>query len=276
MGKDLSQAKATFFFCDGGSCRKAGSESVVRAARAKLRNDGLWDATHTIKTRCNGRCEDAPTWIVHPGGYWYGEVTPGHALKIINTHTQENQPPAEGIIFRTGQKQVSSNSERPPLKKPSFKPAYSEELGDAYVARGFHSDQYLFPLFLFLQQNPGSAYLALPNGNTFPITHLKNIDYTAPYYANLEFSDEAKPTVKLLIGLLPQDADKALKLEKISVCEYWIAAQTGEKAIKLKNNQGQLVAQIFIAPQDEVIWNYCLQIQLKGVTPPNIAAYEKR
>ncbi len=41
MGKDLTQVSTTFYICDGGSCRKAGSDPVMRATRAYLRNQGL-------------------------------------------------------------------------------------------------------------------------------------------------------------------------------------------------------------------------------------------
>ena len=76
MGKNLADVDYSFYHCDGGSCKKAGSENVLRDVRAHLRNNNLWDKTHSIKTRCNGRCEDAPTCIVQPGNYWYKNLTP--------------------------------------------------------------------------------------------------------------------------------------------------------------------------------------------------------
>ena len=85
MGKDLANTNLTFLFCDGGSCQKAGSEQAARAARVYLRNNGHWDTTHTIKTRCNGRCEDASTCIVQPGNYWYKELTPEKVVNIIKS-----------------------------------------------------------------------------------------------------------------------------------------------------------------------------------------------
>ena len=107
MGKNIANTTHTFLFCDGGSCQKKGSEQVVRTARAYLRNNGLWNTTHTIKTRCNGRCEDAPTCIVSNGDYWYKELTPEKIIPIVKSHIETNTcllytspSPRDGLLSR--------------------------------------------------------------------------------------------------------------------------------------------------------------------------------
>ena len=110
MGKDISKVTTTFQFCDGGSCKKAKSELAVREARAYLRNENLWDTTHTIRTRCNGRCEDAPTWIVQPGNFWYKNLTPEKAVEIVKSHVDTQQPVNEYLLYKEGDTQLHTEN----------------------------------------------------------------------------------------------------------------------------------------------------------------------
>jgi len=120
MGKNIANTTHTFFFCDGGSCQKAGSEKVVRAARAYLRNNGHWDTTHTIKTRCNGRCEDAPTAIVYPGGSWYKELTPEKITPIVKRHLNNTPLLDAELLYKKGWEEQASDNERPAFKPKPF------------------------------------------------------------------------------------------------------------------------------------------------------------
>jgi len=108
MGKDIAKSTHTFLFCDGGCCQKKGSDPVVRAARSYLRNRGLWDTTHTIKTRCNGRCEDAPTCIVNRGEYWYKKLTPKLGVELVKAHIHNNKPMNTNLLYADGWDRVKS------------------------------------------------------------------------------------------------------------------------------------------------------------------------
>lgn len=270
MGKNLAQSKVTFYFCDGGSCRKAGSEAAIRTARAHLRNKGLWDESHTIKTRCNGRCEDAPTWIIQSGDYWYKEVDPEKAIRIIDAHCDHQQPLASELIFREGQKKVNSEKERPPLATPVFQRAQDAALGEVYKARGFHSDQYLYAFFLFLQENPGDTKLFLPDGTSFPFSDLQFVDYTDMYRIRLHFGKNEKAVVELVIALVPKTEPDELIKRRITVCEHLIQIATDRKVIRLKDKMGRWVTSLQIAAVDEKIWEYCLKIQLNNAVAPKI------
>ena len=274
MGKDLTKSKTTFYFCDGGSCRKAGGESSLREARAHLRNKGWWDSTHTIKTRCNGRCEDAPTWIVHPGNFWYKEVSPAKAISIINEHCNHHQPLRSELIFEEGMDYINSEKERPPVATPVFEPKEDEVLGNVFRARGSHSDQYLYPLFLYLSKNPGKTTLSIPGQGRVYLSELKGIDYTDPYRLRLRFDEGGWATVELVIALIPKTEPESLQQNKITICEYFIQIATDQKVIRMKNRGGKVVAELVIANEDHATWEYCMKIQLNGAEEPKIVIDE--
>lgn len=272
MGKDLSKSKVSFYFCDGGSCRKAGSENALRAARAHLRNKGLWDETHTIKTRCNGRCEDAPTWIVQAGDYWYKEVDGEKATRIVDAHCDHQQPLSSELIYQEGQEKVTSEKERPPVATPVFELGHDQELGEVYKARGFHSDQYLYSFFLYLKEHPGDTQFSLPDGRAFAFRELKRIDYSDAYRIQLDFGEKETERVVLVIALVPKTEPDELIKRRVTVCEHFIQLSTGRKEIRLKDKMGRPVATFHVGGHDEKTWAYCLKIQLNNALEPNLAA----
>ncbi len=271
MGKNLAKSKATFYFCDGGSCRKAGSEAALRTARAHLRNKGLWESTHTIKTRCNGRCEDAPTWIVQQGDYWYKNVSPQKAVRIVDSHCDLASPLASELLFERGQDHVKSDNERPTTARPVFTLSEDATLGEVYKVRGFHSDQYLYPLFQFLHESNTSAKIIRANGQVIRCSDLQEVDYSAPYHLQLKWGITEIQETSLVIALIPVTEAEALKKQRISVCEYLVQLSSGDKVIRLKDKVGQLVAEIHMDSEDSAIWEYCLRIQLNNATDPLIA-----
>ena len=129
MGKNLATATTTFFFCDGGSCQKAGSEIVTRNARAYIRNNNLWNKTHTIKTRCNGRCEDAPTCIVQSGNYWYKHLTASKIQEIIESHVNQQKGVTPYLLYQDNWDKVISEKEIKPFKPKGFQHKNDVDLG---------------------------------------------------------------------------------------------------------------------------------------------------
>ncbi|MFS0576809.1 (2Fe-2S) ferredoxin domain-containing protein [Sporosarcina sp. 179-K 3D1 HS] len=72
---DLSTTCAHVLICNGSSCLKKQGEEMTVAIREALTEQGLDDRVHTARTRCQGRCKDAPTVIVYPEGTWYQKLT---------------------------------------------------------------------------------------------------------------------------------------------------------------------------------------------------------
>ncbi len=264
MGKDLTKVSTTFQFCDGGSCQKAHSELAVREARAYLRNEELWNDTHTIKTRCNGRCENAPTWIVQPGNFWYKNVTPEKAVHIVKSHCHMDKPINDYLLFKTGWEKLNTTKESV-LEAPVFKPKTLPDYGDVLVARGSASDQYLYPLFKKLFQVASQLSLELPYGDVHHITEAYSIDYSEAF--NMHILGKAF-TYTIAIGPITKAMEKNISPDimnkKVGVSEViWQEKNSNfVGAIRLRNRQGKHVLTLHIPVEDKVSWDYIFNVYL--------------
>jgi len=271
MGKNVAATNQTIFFCDGGSCQKAGSEPVIRTARAFLRNEGLWDSTHTIKTRCNGRCEDAPTCIIQKGNYWYKNINTTSIVPILKAHLEHNQPLEEYLLFQPEWGEVVSNKERKRVIPKAFSQSTDTELGHVWITKGFSSDQYLYPLFKFLLDNKPNAICTWFNGTTFNLNTLTAVEYTDPY--KMTVCIEPSQSFDLIIGPVPKRTDfEAVSNQKIGATEYFQNINTLEQGIRFKNKLGETVATIHLGTSNQPIWDYCENIQLIGISVPKQTA----
>ena len=260
MGKNIQKVTTTFQFCDGGSCQKAKSEIAVREARAYIRNKGLWDDTHTIKTRCNGRCEDAPTWIVQPGNSWYKNVTPEKAVAIMQSHLEENQPAEEYLLYKEGWPAMLTDNEKT-LASPVFKHKSDQEHGEVLIARAFASDQHLYPLFQYLFQNPQPITVQIGEDANVPIEQPHHVDYSDPYQVKI-----TGPQLALILTIagIPKDIDESIADCKVSVAEViWLKKKTTfTKALRLRNKKGKHLVTFWIKEEDSSTWKHILKIYL--------------
>ncbi|AZQ65460.1 (2Fe-2S) ferredoxin domain-containing protein [Flammeovirga pectinis] len=259
MGKNIAKTTHNFLFCDGGSCQKAGAENVVRTVRAYLRNNGLWDSTHTIKTRCNGRCEDAPTWIVQPNNYWYKELTPSKGLEIIKSHIHNNKPVEKHLLYCDDWDNISSEKEIPPYKLKPFNIIEDATLGSCYLTRGFASDQYTYPLFLYLFEHSPSSKIVLGDAKELSFSAIKEVLYSKQYVLELVLEHE---TIELVIAPINQK-DTALVKARIAVVEYFHQITSQKKGIRFKNKFGDQIGLIWLS---ESAWKYCTEVQLQGLS----------
>lgn len=260
MGKNIANTTHTFFFCDGGSCQKAGSEKVVRAARAHLRNNGHWDTIHTIKTRCNGRCEDAPTAIVYPGGSWYKELTPEKITPIVKRHLNNSPLVDAELLYTEGWKEHASDNERAPFKPKPFELKSDSELGECFITKGFSSDQYLYPLFLYLLDNPKGSIFTISGKKSIAFEDIISLEYSKTYTLELHTKTE---TIELTIAAVPKE-NKELQKAKISSTEYFIQKETQQAGIRFKNKFGEVLYKIEFDSTENKAWEYCNTIQLQN------------
>lgn len=263
MGKDLTQVTTTFYVCDGGSCRKAGSDPVMRETRAYLRNQGLWDTTHTVKTRCIGRCEDAPAAIVQPGDHWYKNLNGQNVVKVIKQHIENDQPLEELLVFKEGSTTINSDKERPKKVPKPFALVEDKELGLIYATRGFSTDQYTYPLFLYLAETKAPATLTFPHGQTHSFQDIQSLEY-GKFQLVLTFAEAGLTSVlAFTLAGIPKTEPMALQRSRVLVTEYFYGATNPEKrGIRLKDKMGRLLAIIWLDPTDDTVWNYCLKVQL--------------
>jgi (2Fe-2S) ferredoxin len=262
MGKNIANTTHTFFFCDGGSCQKAGSEQVVRTARAYLRNNEHWNTTHTIKTRCNGRCEDAPTCIVEPGEFWYKELTAEKITSIVKGHLNNEGISETDLLFQKGWEEQVSNKERTPIKPKSFEYKNDPELGECLITKGFSSDQYLYPLFLYLLDNPKGVTLYITHQDPVPFEQIEAVNYSKEHTLELFTKTGCIP---LTIAAVPKES-KELQQSKISGTEYFYQKRTQQVGIQFKNKFGKILGKIEFDSIESKAWEYCTKIQLQNTS----------
>jgi (2Fe-2S) ferredoxin len=97
---NLKGTKHHVLICNGSSCMRKGGEEVTQAIRNEITNLDLDAVIHTTRTRCNGRCKDAPVVIVYPEGTWYKEVTPELGSKIVQQHLVGGRTLEDYIIYQ--------------------------------------------------------------------------------------------------------------------------------------------------------------------------------
>lgn len=278
MGKDLSQVKHIFQFCDGGSCRKAGSEQVIRDARASLKNQGLWKEVHTIKTRCNGRCEDAPTWIVQPGNCWYKNLTPQKGIEILHSHLQEQEPLEEYLLYREGWEVLSSEKERP-KEVLLFKEGHDEALGKVLKVRMSSSEQDLYPLFLYLFERYEQILVQEPGQAPRELSGRPLVEYTDAFDIRIKSENI---DIQLAIAPLPPDAAGELAARKIGLTEVFrtkMELDPGREGIRFKNRKGEGLLTVWFKQRQGEIWQHILRNFLDGMPDPDelqIEAYEEK
>lgn len=97
---NLQGTKHHVFICNGSSCMRKGGEEATQAIRNEITNLNLDSLIHTTRTRCNGRCKDAPVAIVYPSGTWYKNVTPEVGTTIVKRHLAEGHCLQEHAIYQ--------------------------------------------------------------------------------------------------------------------------------------------------------------------------------
>lgn len=146
MGKDLTKISHCILFCTGGSCRKKGAEKIASEIRAHLKSEGFYDSVHTVKTMCNGRCEDAPTLIVAPEFVWYKNMTVEKGIELVENHIRRNKPLQDQVLFVPGMDRMESDNPRS-LYKPKFYERKTDmEFGEVLMAKTDPWEQNLYPM----------------------------------------------------------------------------------------------------------------------------------
>lgn len=278
MGKDLSKVKHIFQFCDGGSCRKAGSEQVIRDARASIKNQGHWKDTHTLKTRCNGRCEDAPTWIVQPGNYWYKNLSPEKGIEILNAHINEQKPLENYLLYQDGWEALRSGKERP-KESILFKEVYEESLGKVIKARMPSSEQDLYPLFQYIFERHEQILVQEPGQPGRLLLNKPIVNYTNEFDIHITAEDL---NIKLAIAPVPASAAAELAARKVALTEVIRLKEKenpSREGIRFKNRKGEELLSIWFKHRKGEIWRHILQNFLDLPSDPDelpTKAYEEK
>lgn len=87
MGKkDFSHIEDFVFVCTGKDC-KPNSKPLQKAFKEALEKNGLRKTSKVIKTKCTGRCKEAPVIII--GNEWLAHVKTADADRLVKKHFVE-------------------------------------------------------------------------------------------------------------------------------------------------------------------------------------------
>ncbi len=100
---NLTGTKHHVLICNGSSCMRKGGEEATQEIRNEIAELELDSLIHTTRTRCNGRCKDAPVVIVYPEGTWYKDVTQGVGQQIVRQHLTGGCSLADHVIYHFDQ-----------------------------------------------------------------------------------------------------------------------------------------------------------------------------
>ncbi|RQD77915.1 MAG: NADH-quinone oxidoreductase subunit F, partial [Candidatus Syntrophonatronum acetioxidans] len=81
--KEKSQETTWVAVCCGTGCSASGAHQVVSSFKKALQEKNIDAKITTRITGCHGFCEQGPLVVVHPGNYFYCQVTPDDVEEII-------------------------------------------------------------------------------------------------------------------------------------------------------------------------------------------------
>ncbi|MBQ6998970.1 MAG: NADH-quinone oxidoreductase subunit NuoF [Clostridia bacterium] len=82
----MELARAHVLVCGGTGCTSSGSEKIINALEASLKEKNLENEIKVVRTGCFGLCALGPIMIVYPEGVFYSMVTPEDIPEIVEEH----------------------------------------------------------------------------------------------------------------------------------------------------------------------------------------------
>ena len=108
--KDLINTKKCLFICNGGSCLKKNAEEVTQSFRKLIKQNGLEDDYHTVRTKCIGRCDDAPVVLISPDNVWLKEVNTENCSNLLLEIETNRIEKSRHYLFKMGDNFIKSDS----------------------------------------------------------------------------------------------------------------------------------------------------------------------
>lgn len=108
--KDLINTKKCLFICNGGCCMKKDAEEVTQAIRRFIKEMGLDDEYHTIRTKCIGRCDDAPVAMLSPDNVWLKNINHKQCDLLLHEIEKNQIKSSENFLYQMGELTIKSDS----------------------------------------------------------------------------------------------------------------------------------------------------------------------
>lgn len=177
MGKDLTNVDHTVFVCTGGTCKKAGAEENMRELRCAIKMAGLHEVTHTVKTLCQGQCENAPVIFIQPDNTWYKQMTANVIDTLVTQKLAKRIELTEHLLYQEGWEQMQPARVIDPKTHNELSLHEDSFAGQVYGAQIYAWEHNVYPLLkeLFLVYRPA---LALYHGNVLLQSPQFAITYT--------------------------------------------------------------------------------------------------
>ncbi len=115
--KDLIKTKKCLFICNGGSCMKKDAEEVTQSIRRCIQNMNLDDEYHTVRTRCIGRCDDAPVAMLAPDNIWLQNINPTECEFLLRNVQTDGIRNSKHFLYQMGDNHINSDSIPTKLRK---------------------------------------------------------------------------------------------------------------------------------------------------------------
>lgn len=117
--KDLLIVKKCLFICNGGSCLRKDADDVTLELRRLIKENGLDDEVHTVRTRCIGRCDDANVIMVSPDNIWFKNIGLADTAAVFEAIVNNKMQQCENFLYESGQPQINSGSIPTKYRKPA-------------------------------------------------------------------------------------------------------------------------------------------------------------
>ena len=108
--KDLINSKKCLFICNGGSCNKKSTDDVTNAIRKSIKEFNLDDDYHTVRTKCMGRCDDAPAAMLAPDNIWLKNINPNQCDLLLSEIELNEVRFSNNFLHKMGESSINSNS----------------------------------------------------------------------------------------------------------------------------------------------------------------------
>jgi (2Fe-2S) ferredoxin len=89
--KDLSKVHHCLFICNGGTCLKQDADALTLEIRRTILELGAQEVFHTVRTKCMGRCEEAPVLMSAPEGKWFGPISVAQTKALVVSMLAEDK-----------------------------------------------------------------------------------------------------------------------------------------------------------------------------------------
>ncbi len=99
---------------------KVDAENVTQAIRKSIKELNLDDQYHTVRTKCIGRCDDAPVMMIAPENVWLQNIKTEQCKKIVSEIDAGKTKDSNHFLYQFGENTIASDSIPTKKRKNQF------------------------------------------------------------------------------------------------------------------------------------------------------------